>query len=199
MWRSQLLSAVACLSASMWLACPAAAADIYEKIGADGTRMFTNEPQGTGWKRLLAEERVGHDDARVAQRLARKRSFATHVTEAAKLYNLPEALLLAVIDIESGWNPLAVSRVGAMGLMQLMPRTARSMRVRDAFDARQNILGGARYLRILANKYAGDMVLTLSAYNAGEGNVSKHNGVPYDATAGYVEAVLERFRKYRSR
>ena len=106
---------------------------------------------------------------------------------------------MAVIDIESAWNPEAVSRVGAQGLMQLMPGTARSMRVRDAFNPRQNILGGTRYLRLLANKFGGDMVLTLSAYNAGEGNVRKHNGVPWKATAGYVEAVLERFRKYRQR
>lgn len=196
----QLSSIIGSLALAMTLLSPNSAhADIYEKIAPDGTRMFTNQPEGKGWRRLLEEQRVGHDDARVAERLARKRSFASHVTEAAGLYNLPEALIMAVIDIESAWNPLAVSRVGAMGLMQLMPRTARSMRVGDAFDARQNILGGTRYLRILANKYGGDMVLTLSAYNAGEGNVKKHNGVPYKATASYVEAVLERFRKYRSR
>jgi soluble lytic murein transglycosylase-like protein len=190
--RAVLLLSVLTISA------PApAAADIYEKVGPDGTRMFTNMPEGKGWKRLLEEVRIGHDNPRVAQRLARRRSFAGHVTEAAGLYNLPEALIMAVIDIESAWNPLAVSRAGAMGLMQLMPGTARSMRVKDAFDARQNILGGTRYLRVLANRYGGDMVLTLSAYNAGLGNVDKHNGVPYAATAGYVEAVLERFRKYR--
>jgi len=187
------------LLASMLVTPGPARADIYKKVRPDGTVVISNMPEGPGWERMFASEGMGHDDPKAATRLARRRSFAPHVSEAAKLYNLPEALIMAVIDIESAWNPRAVSRVGAQGLMQLMPGTARSMRGRDAFNPRQNILGGTRYLRLLANKFGGDMVLTLSAYNAGEGNVRKHNGVPWKATAGYVEAVLERFRTYRRR
>jgi soluble lytic murein transglycosylase-like protein len=85
-----------------------------------------------------------------------------------------------------------------MGLMQLMPKTARSMGVSDPFDARQNILGGARYLRILANRFNGDLVLTVAAYNAGEGAVQKHRGIPpYKETQRYVRRVLKHYYAYR--
>jgi soluble lytic murein transglycosylase-like protein len=84
-----------------------------------------------------------------------------------------------------------------MGLMQLMPRTARSLGVTDAFDPAQSIHGGARYLRLLANRYDGDMVLVLAAYNAGAGNVEKHGGVPpFEETRAYVRSVLRRFYAY---
>ncbi len=100
--------------------------------------------------------------------------------------------------VESDFNSQVVSRAGAMGLMQLMPKTARSMGVSDPFDARQNILGGARYLRILANRFKGDLVLTVAAYNAGEGAVQKHNGIPpYKETQRYVRRVLKHYYAYR--
>lgn len=189
-------------AAALWVlvAWPGMArADIYKRVAADGTVEFSNMPEGRGWERILSDEDggAGDGDPRVAERAARRSEYAPHVTEAARRYSLPEALVLAVIDVESAWNPVAVSRAGAMGLMQLMPGTARAMRVRDAFDPRQNILGGVRYLRLLANRYDGDIVLTLSAYNAGEGTVEREGGVPYEATKGYVEAVLERYRHYR--
>ncbi len=86
-----------------------------------------------------------------------------------------------------------------MGLMQLMPRTAASMGVRDPFDPRQNILGGARYLRVLANKFNGDLVLTIAAYNAGEGAVVRYHGVPpYAETRRYVQRVLRYYYAFRS-
>jgi len=91
-----------------------------------------------------------------------------------------------------------VSRAGAMGLMQLMPLTARSMGVFDPFDPRQNILAGARYLRILANRFKGDLVLTVAAYNAGEGAVDKYEGIPpYKETQRYVRRVLKHYYAYR--
>ena len=86
-----------------------------------------------------------------------------------------------------------------MGLMQLMPMTAQSMGVSDPFDARQNILGGARYLRILANRFSGDLVLTVAAYNAGENAVEKYNGIPpYEETQRYVRRVLKHYYAYRT-
>ena len=119
------------------------------------------------------------------------------VTEAASYYGLPEALVLAVIRVESNFHPLAVSRAGALGLMQLMPGTARAMYVKDPFDPRDNIFGGCRYLRLLINRFDGDLVLVLAAYNAGENAVLKRDGVPYSETAGYVRLVLRHYDRYR--
>ena len=122
-----------------------------------------------------------------------------HIREAANLYQLPESFIRAVMRVESDFSPEVVSHAGAMGLMQLMPRTASSMGVRDPFDPRQNILGGARYLRVLANKFNGDLVLTIAAYNAGEGAVVRYRGVPpYAETRRYVQRVLRYYYAFRS-
>jgi hypothetical protein len=123
--------------------------------------------------------------------------FDTFIRGAAQRYQLPESLVRAVIHTESNYYPHAVSRAGAMGLMQLMPKTADKLGVQDAFDPRQNVYGGSRYLRLLANRYGGDMVLVLAAYNAGAGNVEKYGGVPpFEETRAYVRSVLRRFYAY---
>jgi soluble lytic murein transglycosylase-like protein len=125
--------------------------------------------------------------------------YDQHIHEASRLYQLPESFLRAVMRVESDFDPAVVSHAGAMGLMQLMPRTAVSMGVRDPFDARQNILGGARFLRILANKFNGDLVLTIAAYNAGEGAVLRYRGVPpYAETRRYVQNVLRYYYAFRA-
>lgn len=129
------------------------------------------------------------------QRYVRYEPF---IREASRLYQLPQAFIRAVIKVESDFNPNVVSRVGAMGMMQLMPRTAASMGVRSPFDPRQNILGGSRYLRVLANKFNGDLVLTVASYNAGEGAVIRYRGVPpYDETRRYVRRVLTFYYAFR--
>jgi soluble lytic murein transglycosylase-like protein len=119
------------------------------------------------------------------------------VLEAADRYHLPPAFVLAVIKVESGFNPRAVSRVGARGLMQLMPGTAQSLGVDDSFDPRQNVMGGCKYLRMLANRFDGDMARTLAGYHAGGGAVAKKEGVPYAATEQYVRWVLDRYYQYK--
>lgn len=125
--------------------------------------------------------------------------FDGYIREAAQLYQLPEALLRAVIRQESDFNPYSVSSSGALGLMQLLPSTAASMTVQDPFDPRQNILGGARYLRVLANTFNGDLILTLAAYNAGSGAVIRYGTVPpYDETQHYVRQVLRYYYEYRA-
>ena len=121
------------------------------------------------------------------------------VLEAAERYHLPPAFVLAVIKVESNFHPRAVSRVGAQGLMQLMPGTAESLGVTDAFDPRQNIMGGCKYLRILANRFDGDLVRTIAGYHAGGGAVAKKEGVPYAATEQYVRWVLDRYYEYKGR
>ncbi|SDE09934.1 lytic transglycosylase domain-containing protein [Limimaricola pyoseonensis] len=110
---------------------------------------------------------------------------------AARRYRIPEDLFLRLVQQESGWNPRAVSRVGALGLAQLMPDTARLLRV-DPADPKQNLEGGARYLRMQYDAF-GDWRLALAAYNAGPGAVQKHGGVPpYAETTHYVKAILGR-------
>jgi soluble lytic murein transglycosylase-like protein len=111
------------------------------------------------------------------------------INDAAHAHGVDPRLLAAVAHHESGFNAAAVSRVGAVGIMQLMPDTARFLGV-NAFDARENIFGGARYLRTLLDTFHGDLDLTLAAYNAGPGAVQRYGGVPpYRETQGYVKNV----------
>jgi soluble lytic murein transglycosylase-like protein len=191
-----------------------ARADIYRCKRADGTQHYTNirEP-GRRCELVVRSSKKSKTHAATARHKpsstkantnggkdpARYRRYDSLIGEAAVLYQLPEPFIRAVMRVESDFNPTVVSRAGAMGLMQLMPKTARSMGVSDPFDARQNILGGARYLRILANRFKGDLVLTVAAYNAGEGAVEKHNGIPpYKETQRYVRRVLKHYYAYRS-
>jgi len=124
--------------------------------------------------------------------LAQVRPF---IEAAAAATGLPGALIDAVIRTESGYRPRARSRVGAMGLMQLMPGTAKEVGLRDPFDPRQNVLAGAKYLRKLYDRY-GNFRLAVAAYNAGPGNVDKYNGLPpFSETKAYVRTVMSRYAK----
>ncbi len=190
-------------------------ADIYRCKRPDGTQHYTNirEPgrrcqlvvRGSKKSRSSTSAKKSRSGASSASGTrsrdpARYSRYNGLIGEAARLYQLPESFLRAVMRVESDFNPTVVSRAGAMGLMQLMPRTARSMGVSDPFDARQNIHGGARYLRILANRFKGDLVLTVAAYNAGEGAVEKYHGIPpYKETQRYVRRVLKHYYAYRSK
>lgn len=194
-------------------------ADIYRCTDGDGQVHFTStrspkmrcevavhdrkkaKSQGGDTKAAkAAKARAARSRAKAPpqDRAARRRMYDTYIAQAARLYQLPKAFVRAVVRVESAFNPQVVSRVGAMGLMQLMPRTATAMGVRNPFDPRQNIFGGCRYLRILANKFNGDLVLTVAAYNAGEGAVARYRGVPpYAETRRYVRRVLSHYYTYR--
>jgi Transglycosylase SLT domain len=114
---------------------------------------------------------------------------------AAQRHGLDPALVSAVVAVESGFQPQAVSPKGAQGLMQLMPRTAREMGVADPFDPAANLDGGSRYLSSLVARYDGDLTRALAAYNAGMGAVARHGGVPpYAETRRYVRKVLGRYQ-----
>ncbi len=127
------------------------------------------------------------------------RAYKDHVRRAAQKYSLAEELLHAVMAVESGYRERAVSEKGAKGLMQLMPGTARDMYVSNVWSPEQNIDGGARYLRTLANKYDGDLAMTLAAYNAGPEAVKRAGGVPrYAETQDYVKRVLAVYEKLKS-
>ena len=118
--------------------------------------------------------------------------IADSIKNAARKYNLSEKLIKSVIQAESNFQVDAVSPAGAQGLMQLMQATAKELKVDDPFDIRQNIDGGAGYLRRMLDRFGGDVRLALAAYNAGPGTVEKYNGnVPYRETQNYIERVLK--------
>ena len=114
------------------------------------------------------------------------------IDQAASRHNVDPNLVRAVIKVESNFNPNAVSRKGAMGLMQLMPQTARQLRVENPFDPQQNVDAGVRHLKQLMESYGGDVKLTLAAYNAGQGAVARSAGVPHFAeTRNYVKRITQ--------
>jgi hypothetical protein len=155
--------------------------------------------EGSGSKRASGNGggTVGGQRGSVRLGSERLHRYDSHIRGAAARYQLPESLLRAVIHTESNYHARAVSRAGAAGLMQLMPKTAKALGVGDVFDAGENIYGGARYLRLLANRYEGQLVLVLAAYNAGAGNVDKYGGVPpFAETRAYVSSVLKRYYAY---
>lgn len=124
---------------------------------------------------------------------ATRAAIAVHIGEVARRHRMSERLVAAVIAVESEWNPRAVSPRGARGLMQLMPDTAAMLGVRDPFDPRQNIDGGARYLKELMQRFDNDLPLALAAYNAGTPAVLTHGGVPpYPETREFVRRVMSR-------
>jgi len=158
--------------------------------------LYRSEPRGDSAGRAAGPK------ATAGTREARREpppELGRHVREAAERYNLSVELLLAVMEVESNYNPRAVSHKGAVGLMQLMPQTSSEMYVWDATDPKANIEGGARYLRILANLYGGDLSRTLAAYNAGPEAVRRAGDriPPYPETREYVRRVLDRYYRLK--
>jgi soluble lytic murein transglycosylase-like protein len=197
-------AAAAALAAIVW--CGGARADIFTFTDQGGVVHFTNiKPAGKKFKVYLKtpENRkakpgvvpIGAKD-KSPERFVR---YAAHIKEASDLYLIPEALIRAVVRVESDYDPKVVSPAGAQGLMQLLPATAARMEVENSFDPRQNILGGTKYLRTLANLFEGDLLLTIAGYHAGEGNVMKYGGIPpFKTTIGYIKNVLKYYVYYSS-
>ncbi len=124
--------------------------------------------------------------------------FSEEIGEAARAHNVNPALIAAVIHAESGFKIKARSHVGAQGLMQIMPSTARYLGCRNAWDPAQNIYDGSNYLRELLNRFNGNLRLAVAAYNAGPGAVSKYKGIPpYRETRNYVKKVLNHYSRYQ--
>lgn len=194
--RWTLLGAVP--AAALTFAAPSQA-DIYKTVGADGVISFTNSPSKSG--KLVIRTETSRPPVHMPSDSspARYGRYDEHIRQAAALYQIPEDLVRAVIQIESDFDPRAVSPANARGLMQLMPETAERMLVTDIFDPRQNIFGGVRYLRVLANLFNGDIELTIAGYNAGEGAVMRYGGIPpFPETQEYVKRVLAQYRANRS-
>ena len=202
---------------------------VWTREREDGIVEFTNlQPVGRRWKVLFrlgpgkASAIRGTSDLVAARdtSAARYTRFDDHIRDQQACYGIPQALIRAVIRTESDFDPHVVSSAGAQGLMQLMPATGRAMGVTNVWDPRQNIMGGARYLQLLAKRYchtpalgggsAGqaaslvcsleEKVKVLAGYHAGPGAVDKYAGMPpYETTRSYVTSVLQRFEEYRRR
>lgn len=186
MWRA-LLVAMAALFALPEAALANGAA--YRLVDEDGVIRITNAPADPRFEKIAGYTGSTLGLLRLPE--GPKGRWATDIREIAARYSVDPALVEAVIRVESAGNPLAVSRKGAQGLMQLMPQTAYALGVRDAFDPRQNIEGGVRHLRYLIDRYPGNLSLALAAYNAGERAVDQHRGIPpYTETQQYVQKVL---------
>ena len=166
-------------------------AAMYSYVDEFGRLHFTNVPADPRYK-----EDPGFDAIR---KTAVQGRYGKFIRTAADRYSLDPELIRAVIKVESGFNPFAVSEKGAMGLMQLMPGTAEEMHVREPFEASDNIMGGSRYLRKMLNLFEGDLRLSLAAYNAGPNKVLEKGRVPkIPETEKYVEKVLREYGKTRA-
>jgi soluble lytic murein transglycosylase-like protein len=175
---------------------------IYMHSAPDGSVSFSNVPLGSGWEVVA---RDGSAPPPAAPAIARppyrahpeRERYAPLVARAAADTGLPEDLLHAVIQAESNYNHLAVSRKGATGLMQLMPDTARQYGVADAREPATNLMAGARYLRDLLAQFNNDLPVALAAYNAGPGAVHKNGNAipPYAETRRYVPKVLDLYQR----
>ena len=190
-----LASMLLCFSAAIH-------ADVYKYVDKYGRITYTDKP-GKGnyvrliktWKGWAAQPYARLNSANFAKN---RQKFSPTVDYAAERYNLPKSLLHAVITAESAYDPAAVSIAGAVGLMQLMPETARRYGVKNRKDPYENIHGGSRYLRDLLDMFNNDMTLALAAYNAGEGAVKKYGNKvpPFAETQNYVRKVQEYYRQY---
>jgi len=172
-----------------------AGADIFMRTHQNGHKEFTNTPSGPGWVFYMRES--GYVPFIKFSEAGKPKSIDQIIREIADEYQIEAALVKAIITVESAFDPQAVSRKGAQGLMQLMPSTARQLNVEKPFDPRENIIGGVKYIKGLVASY-GDLRLALAAYNAGPKAVEKHAGIPpYRETIQYVKRVLKHYKKFQ--
>jgi hypothetical protein len=183
---------------ALLLSLPVAAADIYKYEDDEGVLHFTDAPTDHRFKifmRDIKKDKQLRTHFRLTNCIGNTVEFEPIINSCALEYGVDKSLVKAVIHAESGYDPNAVSAKGASGLMQLMPNTARSLKVGNTFDPADNIRGGVKYLRFLLDTFRGDETLALAAYNAGLSRVAQYGGIPpYAETRNYVAKVLQ-FRK----
>ncbi len=170
-----------------------------------GAKNFTNVPDGTSCKKIKLPPRQWSSNAPRHRRTTIVRSkvnpsqYDKEIERIGRMYRVDPRLIKAIIHTESDFNSRAVSSKGAQGLMQLMPKTARELRVTNPFNPKQNIDGGTRYFRKMLDNFNGDLVLSLAAYNAGPGLVMRTGGVPQiPETVRYINKVLRRYKWYKA-
>ena len=193
-WAIRLTAAVLATAAVQL-----AHADIYSFVDASGVTHFSNVPTDSRYRLLLAAP-VEAPSPNPGKFLAHAAAYNPMIERAARSVSLRPELVRAVIVVESAFNPRAVSKRGALGLMQLKPSTAKRYGVSDAFDPEQNITAGAHYLRDLMARFGNNLELTLAAYNAGEEAVERYgrNIPPFSETRQYVPNVMRVYRKFLS-
>lgn len=190
-WKIQLLS----LNLLLLLAATASA-DIYKYVDADGVVHFTNAPPGKQYKLYRREGVRSSQPSEVSRSLSS--SLCDIISHYSAQYSLDEGLVHAVIKAESNYNPAAVSHKGALGMMQLMPETARLLKVGNPLDIEENIRGGSCYLRQMLDQFNGNLDYAIAAYNAGPNAVRRHGGIPpYEETRTYVKRVKKYLSSYR--
>lgn len=194
----RVAGALACLLMSLWIGTSAASAQgIYRYVDARGVVHFTNvDPADARYRPFALPNSYQIEPRAKASHRGAVRTFDRLIRQRSLEQGIPPALVKAVIHAESAFDPRAVSPKGAMGLMQLMPSTAKMLGVSQPFQAEQNIEGGVRYLASLHERY-GSWTHTLAAYNAGPSAVDRFRGVPpYAETREYVRRVLSYYRRY---
>jgi soluble lytic murein transglycosylase-like protein len=170
-----------------------AKADIYMYIDSEGVLHFTNTPTSGKYK-VYMQEPVHRSEVV----LSTVRSYDDVISEAARRNGLSTSLIKALIHVESYFNPRAVSKKGALGLMQIMPQNLSLLNIDDPFDPWENIMGGAAYLKAMLERFSGQLPLALAAYNAGPTAVEKYNDIPpYPETRNYVRKVMKFFHLYQ--
>ncbi|MBU1182133.1 MAG: lytic transglycosylase domain-containing protein, partial [Proteobacteria bacterium] len=175
-----------------------AVGDIYKYIDENGVIHFTNVPTDSSYQYSLFIKEMTQKPTLTLSRYS-SNVFDEMITEASQKHGVSFPLLKAVIKVESDFNPKAVSRAGALGLMQIMPQNAKAFGMRDPFDPRENILTGTKYFRGLLERFNGKLHLALAAYNAGPTVVDRYNRVPpIKETEDYVERVMKYFQLFKN-
>lgn len=179
-----------------------ALADIYKYVDQYGRVTLTDRPKNDKFKRLVKTWK-GWEEAKSQIALndfaKNKKKYSSTINYYADRYQLPQSLLHAVVTAESAYDANAISRAGAVGLMQLMPETAKRYGVSNRRNPADNLNGGTRYLRDLLQRFDNNLILALAAYNAGEGAVKKYGNKvpPYKETRNYINKVISYYKKYR--
>ncbi len=175
------------------------AAEIYRYVDSEGRVHLTDRPPHDGYQLIQkAGKKLRRPRINFRDKDANRKRFASKIAEVARRYEVPEALLHAVITIESAYDPNAISRAGAVGLMQLMPATAKRYGVTNRRNPSANLSGGTRYLKDLLLRFDSNLELALAGYNAGENAVEKFGNriPPFEETQNYVRKVLKLYSQH---